>query len=380
MEFEQSSGIRRRAVYPSMRTRFRLPAIASLGLVVLLGTGCTAAVVGDDGVTTVATVAPVRAASACTAMQTAAADTTVTLPSGTAGIGDCVIDGAGRSGVRVVGAGAGATRLVGSLRCNDCDGWTFDGLAVVGDGTAVGADPVFVVGMKGGVGWRWTNCDISNGVDGSGVRFAVRGVFNTFGAVRDWQLDNCVVHDNGNTRPTVADNNFDHLVYVNGADLDSNGRIGPGNRFFGNASGSAIKIGFGLQNGLPVGIRGVRFDGNEITRSSSPDGICGVLVAGGSAGTVVSGNRIDCTGGSDDRTRTAIALRDWPAGTAVTIAENRIAGAQYGGNATACGVVGSGSYDRAITVRVYGSGEWRQMPMTGCAWRGVTSGSNTSVR
>ncbi|MFZ4586129.1 MAG: hypothetical protein ACOYNI_12975 [Acidimicrobiia bacterium] len=332
---------------------------------------------------------PVAAPAVCDQLRTAATGTTVTVPAGDWIIGDCVVSGTGRAGVRVVAVNAAMSsggvpsatkwsRLIGSLRCNDCDRWTFDGLAVEGDGSGT-ADPVFVVSMNGGEGWRWSRCDISNGVAPDGTRYGVRGVFNTYGPVKDWQLDACRVHDNGNTRPEVPDNNFDHLVYVNGADVDSNGRIGPNNSFFGNASGAAVKVGYGLDGAAPVGIRGVRVDGNAFRANSSPDGICGVLVAGASADTVVTRNRIDCAGGIDERTASAVALRSWPGGTRVTVTDNRITGTRNAGNVTKCGAFDAGAYDRSISVRVFGLETWAQVAPSSCAWWGITASGNVAT-
>ena len=326
----------------------------------------------------------------CASLQSAAAGGTVTVPAGTWNIGNCVVDGLGRANVTVRsqyqaqptspgGTTSPTSRLVGSLRCNDCDGWLFDGLVVEGNGSLV--DPTHVVAMARGNGWRWTNCELTNGVDAAGVRYGVRGVFNTWQEIRNWQVDHCWIHANGNTRPTVADNNFDHLVYLNGytSSLASNGRLGPGNVFEDNRSGAPVKVGFGVDaSNLPVGVRGVTVEGNTLRNNGSPDGLCGVLVAGNSPDTVVARNTIDCTSTPAETTKTPVALRDWPSGAAVRIESNSMTGALNSGTPTACGSLVAGPYDQTISVKQWLPQAWFTISVGSCGWQGITSIGNTT--
>ena len=71
----------------------------------------------------------------------------------------------------------------------------------------------------------------------------------------------------------------------------------------------------------------VRIERNTIRGNTSPDGNCGVLVAGDSPWTVVSGNTIDCTLTPVESTTSAISLRHWPSGTQVRIERNTVIGA-----------------------------------------------------
>ena len=319
---------------------------------------------------------------ACSAFRNAPSGSTVVVPTGTWSIGDCRIDGRGRSGVTVrAESGTSSSRpstLVGALRCSDCDGWLFDGIAVRGAGTL--ADPAYVVSMARGNGWRWTNCDLSNGVDADGRRLGVRGVFNVWEWAQNWQVDGCRIHSNGTSRPEVADNNWDHLIYVNGfqSATSANGQIGPANVFENNRWGAPVKVGYGVSpSNAPVGVRGIRVTGNTIRANSSPDGICGVLVAGDSAETVVADNRIDCTDQPEDATVSAVALRDWPAGTPVRIERNTLTGSRGAGTGTGCGAPVNGqAYDRSITVRQWLTGWWFTVGASSCGWQGITSTGN----
>ncbi|MBM3663489.1 MAG: hypothetical protein FJW94_11515, partial [Actinobacteria bacterium] len=329
---------------------------------------------------------------ACGALQRAASDTTVVLPDGVWSIGDCRVQGGGRSGVTVrsgfpsspTGASGSARTppvLVGALACSDCDGWTFDGVSVRGNGAL--ADPGYVVNMTRGNGWRWTNCDLSNGVDPSGRRYGVRGVFGTWEAARNWQVDNCRIHSNGSSRPTVPQNNFDHLVYINGFNtaVSANAKLGPGNVFENNRWGAPIKVGFGVSaSNMPVGVRGVRVFDNTLRANSSPDGNCGILVAGDSLGTVLEGNRIDCTDLPDATTLNPILLWAWPAGTTVHIERNTIIGSGGSGVPTSCGArTGSTAYDRSILIQQWLINWWITVNSNGCQFQGVTTIGNKSV-
>ncbi len=328
---------------------------------------------------------------ACAALQNVAAGGTVTVPAGTWTIGNCVVDGSNRANVTVrsqnqaqptspTGTTTATSKLVGSLRCNDCNGWLFDGLVVEGNGSL--ADPTHVVAMARGTGWRWTNCELTNGVNASGVRYGVRGVFNTWQEVRNWQIDHCWIHDNGNTRPTVADNNFDHLVYLNGytSSLASNGRLGPGNVFEGNNSGAPVKVGFGVDgSNMPVGVRGVTVEGNTLRDNSSPDGLCGVLVAGNSPETVVARNTIDCTSTPVEGTKSPVGLRDWPNGATVRIESNTMSGALNSGAPTACGSLAAGPYDQTISVKQWLPQAWITIGAGSCGWQGIISTGNSTT-
>jgi hypothetical protein len=333
--------------------------------------------------------APSSAIDVCGQLRQAPAGSTVVVPTGTWSIGNCVIDGALRSDVTVrseraaaptVGVAATST-LVGSLRCSDCDGWTFDGLAVRGDGSLV--DPSHVVSMARGRGWTWVRCDLSNGVDDRGVTHGVRGVLSTWQEARDWQVTECRIHDNGNSRPGVEDNNHDHLIYVNGfaSTTSVNGRVGPGNVFEGNRHGAPVKVGYGVDSSnFPVGVRGVRVERNVIRDNTSPDGNCGVLVAGDSPWTVVSDNTIDCTLTPTEATTSAISLRHWPSGSQVRIERNAVVGAKNAGLASACGsFVTSGGYDHTVTVRQWLTGWWFTVAADSCSWNGLTLAGNTSA-
>lgn len=327
----------------------------------------------------------------CGALQNAATGATVTVPAGTWGIGNCVVDGAGRANVTVRsqyqaqptspgGTTSPTSKLIGSLRCNDCDGWLFDGLVVEGNGSLT--DPTHVVAMARGTGWRWTNCELTNGVDAAGVRYGVRGVFNTWQEIRNWQVDHCWIHANGNTRPTVTDNNYDHLVYLNGytSSLASNGRLGPGNVFEDNRSGAPVKVGFGVDaSNLPVGVRGVTVEGNTLRNNGSPDGLCGVLVAGNAPETVVRGNAIDCTSTPVETTKTPVALRDWPNGATVRIESNTMTGALNSGTPTACGSLVAGPYDQTISVKQWLPQAWFTVNAGSCGWQGITSIGNVTT-
>lgn len=319
--------------------------------------------------------APLADFDACASLRTAAAGSTVVIPSGSWDIGECLVDGSSRPGVTVRGTGA---TLSGRLQCTGCDRWVFDRVTVVG--AAPAADPAYVVRMRGGTGWAWTGCDISNGTDANGTRYGVRGLFTTTDAVRDWRLQGCHIHDNGNSRPGVESNNYDHLLYLNGYNWtsSSNGLVAD-STFSNNRYGAPVKIGFGLSNGAPTGIPGVTFTRNRMVNNSSPDGICGVNVAGNSPWTTVSGNTIDCTALPLERTRTAVALRSWVSGNRVTITNNTITGAHNAGRTTACGAAVSGAYDNAITVQSHLplQGSW-QVRVSSCSWNGISSSANTS--
>jgi hypothetical protein len=328
---------------------------------------------------------------ACAALQNVAVGGTVTVPAGSWSIGNCVVDGSARADVTVRsqyqaqptspgGTTTPTSKLVGTLRCNDCDGWLFDGLVVEGNGSL--ADPAHVVSMARGDGWRWTNCELTNGLDPSGVRYGARGVFNTWQEVRNWQIDHCWVHDNGNTRPTVADNNFDHLVYLIGYtySLASNGRVGPDNVFEGNHSGAPVKVGYGVDgSNMPVGIRGVTVDGNTLRDNSSPEGLCGVLIAGNSPDTTVARNTIDCTSMPVDGTKSPIGLRDWPSGAVVRIEQNAMTGAVNAGMATACGSVVVGPYDQTISVKQWFPQVRLTISTASCGWQGIAASGNTTT-
>jgi len=322
---------------------------------------------------------------ACAALRTATPGSTVVVPSGSWSIGDCRIDGRGRAAVTVRSESGSTTdrpsTLVGALRCSDCDGWRFDGIAVQGAGTLV--DPAYVVSMARGDGWRWTNCDLSNGVDATGRRLGVRGVFNVWEAARNWQVDSCRVHSNGSSRPGVSSNNWDHLVYINGfqSTTSANAQIGPNNVFENNRWGAPVKVGFGVSStNAPVGVRGVRVTGNTLRSNSSPDGNCGVLVAGDSPWTVVSGNTIDCTLTPVESTTSAISLRHWPSGSQVRIERNTVIGARNAGLPNACGAVASsGGYDHTVTVRQWLTGWWFTVPADTCSWNGLTISGNTTT-
>ena len=322
---------------------------------------------------------------ACAALRTAAPGSTVVVPSGSWSIGDCRIDGRGRAAVTVRSESGSTTdqpsTLVGALRCADCDGWRFDGIAVRGAGTLV--DPAYVVSMARGDGWRWTNCDLSNGVDATGRRLGVRGVFNVWEAARNWQVDSCRIHSNGSSRPGVSSNNWDHLVYINGfqSTTSANAQIGPNNVFENNRWGAPVKVGFGVSStNAPVGVRGVRVTGNTLRSNSSPDGNCGVLVAGDSADTVVSGNRIDCSDQPEESTLSAVAIRDWPAGTTIRVEGNTLVGSRGAGTSTACGSPVNGqAYDRSITVRQWLTGWWFTVTAGSCGWQGISSVGNVTV-
>ena len=332
---------------------------------------------------------PSSAIDVCDRLRQAPTGGTVVVPTGTWAIGNCVVDGASRAGVTVRSeraaaptAGVGATStLVGSLRCSDCDGWTFDGLAVRGDGSLV--DPSHVVSMARGRGWTWVRCDLSNGVDDRGVTHGVRGVLSTWQDARDWRVTECRIHDNGNSRPGVEDNNYDHLIYVNGfaSTTSVNGQVGPGNVFERNRHGAPVKVGYGVDSSnLPVGVRGVRVEGNTIRDNTSPDGNCGVLVAGDSPWTVVAGNVIDCTLTPIETTTSAISLRHWPSGSQVRIERNTVIGAKNAGLANACGAVASsGGYDHTVTVRQWLTGWWFTVPADACSWNGLTIAGNTTA-
>jgi len=274
-----------------------------------------------------------------------------------------------------------SSTLVGSLRCTDCDGWTFDGLAVRGDGTLL--DPTHVVSMARGRGWRWMNCDLSNGQDDRGVTHGVRGVFSTWQEARDWQITGCHLHDNGSSRPEVADNNWDHLVYINGfaSTTSANGRIGPNNLFEGNRAGAPVKVGYGVDaSNLPIGVRGVRVEGNVIRGNTSPDGNCGVLVAGDSPWTVVENNTIDCSLTPEELTVSPISVRHWPSGSQIRIERNTVVGAKDAGVPNACGsTVSSSRYDRTVTVRQWLTGLWFTVSPGSCSWNGLTIQGNSSA-
>jgi hypothetical protein len=333
--------------------------------------------------------APSSVIDLCGELRRAPAGSTVVIPTGTWSIGNCVVDGALRSGVTVrseraaapTGGVAATSTLVGSLRCSDCDGWTFDGLAVRGDGSLV--DPSHVVSMARGRGWTWVRCDLSNGVDERGVTHGVRGVLSTWQEARDWQVSGCRIHDNGSSRPGVEDNNYDHLIYVNGfaSTTSVNGRVGPGNVFEGNRHGAPVKVGYGVDSSnFPVGVRGVRVERNVIRGNTSPDGNCGVLVAGDSPWTVVSDNTIDCTRTPTATTTSAISLRHWPIGSQVRIERNTVVGAGNAGLATACGAVASsGGYDHTVTVRQWFTGWWFTVTADSCSWSGLTIAGNTTA-
>ena len=319
----------------------------------------------------------------CQQLATAPSNSTVVIPAGDHAVGDCLINGAGRTSVTVQAQytlNGPVSRLVGMFQCTDCNGWAFDGIHVLGDAPDP-VDPAFTVRMVRGNSWRWTNCNVSNAQGPDGKPYGVRGLFATTGELRNFRIDHCTFHSNGTSRPTVSTNNYDHLLYLKDSTYRTGGIVGPGNVFHSNSWGAPVKLGFGLSQGAPVGINGVTFTGNRLYNNVSPDGICGVLVAGRSPNTTLTGNTIDCTASPTTHTRSALAIRSWVAGDKVTLTDNTVSGAHNAGATTGCGTPVAGAYDNTVTVSSHWplADSWQVHP-SGCSTNGIVTSRNTTTR
>jgi hypothetical protein len=124
----------------------------------------------------------------------------------------------------------------------------------------------------------------------------------------------------------------------------------------------------------------VTVTGNWLYNNISPDGLCGILVAGKSPDAVVTGNDVDCTAEPATSTRSPLAVRQWSIGDKVTFSNNTLTGAQNAGIATACGTPVSGPYDNSVSVisQLPSTTTW-QVRAAACSFNGITTSGNTST-